>query len=137
MVLYDTDWVAELARLTAADEVFQKKARGFDAVYQYVVKAPKDQPVGEPRCFWIAFPDAKTFGMGRHGEQTYTMTTSYEVMHDVLTGKTNAVLALTMRKVFVAGDLVRLLRFTGAINRIVELMQRIPAQAEGALAAIG
>ncbi|MFO1291948.1 MAG: SCP2 sterol-binding domain-containing protein [Rubrivivax sp.] len=137
MILYDTEWVAELARLSAADGVFQKKARGFDAVYQYVVKAPKDQPGGEPRAFWITFPECTQFGMGKHDKPTYTMTTSYEVMHDVLTGKTNAVLALTMRKVFVAGDLMRLLRFTGAINRIVELMQRIAAQAEGTLAAIG
>ncbi len=137
MILYDTDWVAELARLAAADEVFQKKARGFDAVYQYVVKPPKDRSAEEPRCFWIAFPECKSFGMGKHDKPTYTMTTSYEVMHDVLTGKTNAVMALTMRKVFVAGDLMRLLRFTGAINRVVELMQRIPAQAEGTLAAIG
>lgn len=137
MILYDTDWVTELARLAAIDESFQKKARGFDAVYQYVVKAPKDQSAGEPRCFWIEFPECKRFGMGKHEKPTYTMTTSYEVMHDVLTGKTNAVMALTMRKVFVAGDLMRLLRFTGAINRVVELMQRIPAQAEAGLRAIG
>lgn len=137
MILYDTDWAAELARLGATDEAFQKKAKGFDAIYQYVVKAPKDQPAGEARCFWIAFPECKQFGMGKHDKPTYTMTTSYEVMHDVLTGKTNAVMALTMRKVFVSGDLMRLLRFTGAINRVVELMQRIPAQAEGGLVAIG
>jgi putative sterol carrier protein len=136
MILYDTEWVTELARQTAADEAFQKKAKGFDAIYQYVVKAPKDQPAGEARCFWFAFPACTQFGMGKHDKPTYTMTTSYEVMHDVLTGKTNAVMALTMRKVFVSGDLMRLLRFTGAINRIVELMQHIPAQAEGALAAI-
>lgn len=137
MNLYDTDWVTELARLAASDDVFQKKAKGFDAIYQYVVKPPKNEPAGEPRCFWLAFPECKPFGMGKHDKPTYTMTTSYEVMHDVLTGKTNAVMALTLRKVFVAGDLMRLLRFTGAINRIVELMQRIPAQAEGTLAAIG
>ena len=42
MKLYDNEWVTQLAQLAASDETFQKKARGLDAVYQYVVKPPKD-----------------------------------------------------------------------------------------------
>jgi putative sterol carrier protein len=136
MKLYDNEWVAELARRAAGDEVFQKKARGFDAIYQYVVKSPKASTTSEPAVFWIKYPEAVEFGLGPHAKPTFTMTTSYEIFHDVLIGKTNAVVALTMRKIFVAGDLMRLLRFTGAINRIVELMQGIPAQAECGLSAI-
>lgn len=136
MKLYDDEWVAELARRAASDETFQKKARGFDALYQYVVKAPKGSTSMEPAVFWIKFPEAVEFGLGPHAKPTFTMTSSYEIFHDVLIGKTNAVVALTMRKIFVAGDLMRLLRFTGAINRIVELMQGIPAQAEAGLPAI-
>jgi putative sterol carrier protein len=137
MQLYEPDWVAELARSIATDETFQKKARGFDAIYQYVVKPPKGSPSDEPHCFWIAFPGAAEYGVGRHPKPDFTMTTSYEVMHDVLTGKTNAVIALTLRRAFVSGDLGRLLRYTGAINRVVELMQRIRANAQAGLAAIG
>ena len=137
MKLYDNEWVTELARLAASDETFQKKAKGFDVVYQYVVKAPKDSPDQTPRVFWIKFPEAVVFGLGAHEKPTYTMTTSYEIFHDVLIGKTNAIMALTMRRIFVSGDLMKLLRFTGGINRIVELMQSIPAQAESGLAAIG
>ncbi|KWF80448.1 hypothetical protein WL93_24055 [Burkholderia diffusa] len=137
MQLYEADWVAELARQIATDETAQKKGRGFDAVYQYVIKPPKALSAEAPHTFWIKFPDAREFGEGQHAKPDYTMTTSYEVMHDVLTGKTNAVMALTMRKAFVSGDMVRLLRFTGAINRVVELMQKIPAQAEAGMKAIG
>jgi putative sterol carrier protein len=88
-------------------------------------------------CFWIVFPGAAEDGVGHHPKPDFTMTTSYEVMHDVLTGKTNAVIALTMRKAFVSGDLGRLLPFTGAINRVVELMQRTRADAKAGSAAIG
>lgn len=137
MMLYDQEWVSELARRAAGDETFQKKARGFDAVYQYVVKPPKATPERAPSVFWIKFPQALVSGFGPHEKPDYTMTTSYEIFHDVLTGKTNAVVALTMRRIFVAGDLVRLLRFNGAINRIVELMQGLPAQAEAGFKAIG
>ncbi len=137
MDLYDDEWVAELARRVAADETFQKKARGFDAVYQYVVKAPKGQPGGAPSVWWIKFPEAVVHGLGPHGSPTFTMTTSYEIFHDVLVGRTNAIAALTTRRIFVAGDLMRLLRYTAAINRIVELMQGIPAQAAAGLTAIG
>lgn len=137
MKLYDNEWVTELARRAATDETFQKKAKGFDVVYQYVVKAPKDSANQAPIVFWIKYPEALAFGLGPHEKPTYTMTTSYEIFHDVLTGKTNAVMALTMRRIFVSGDLMKLLRFTGGINRIVELMQSIPAQAEAGLSAIG
>ena len=137
MKLYDNEWVTELARLVASDETFQKKARGFDAVYQYVVKPPKGSPTSDPTVFWIKYPEGVVYGLGPHEKPTFTMTTSYEIFHDVLIGKTNAIVALTMRRIFISGDLMRLLRFTGAINRVVELMQTIPAQAEGGLVAIG
>jgi len=137
MELYDKEWVIELARRAAADEAFQKKARGFDAVYQYVVKPPKDDPTRKSSVWWIKFPEALTYGLGPHEKPNFTMTTSYEIFHDVLIGKTNAIVALTTRRIFIAGDLVRLLRFTGAINRIVELMQGVPAQAASGLTAIG
>ena len=137
MKLYDDEWVTQLARLASHDETFQKKAKGFDVIYQYVVKAPKASADQTPITFWFKFPEAVVFGVGQHEKPTYTMTTSYEIFHDVLIGKTNAVMALTMRRIFVSGDLMKLLRFTGGINRIVELMQSIPALAEGGLKAIG
>ncbi|MCW5236521.1 SCP2 sterol-binding domain-containing protein [Verminephrobacter eiseniae] len=137
MKLYDKQWVSELARRAASDEVFQRKARGFDAIYQYVVKPPKESAGDkQPFVWWIKFPEATVHGLGLHEKPTFTMTTSYEIFHDVLAGKTNAIVALTARRIFVAGDLLKLLRFTAAINRIVELMQGIPAEAEGGLGPI-
>ena len=65
------------------------------------------------------------------------MTTTYQVMHDILKGKTNAVMAISTRKAFVSGSLPTLLRFTGAINRVVELFQSIPADGEGKFSPVG
>lgn len=136
MKLFDETWVGELAARMSKDESFQKKAKGFDAVYQYVIKPPTGGSASAGFRFAIAMPEAKQVWMGDHAKPDFVMTTSYEVMHDVITGKTNAVIALTTRKAFVSGNLARLLRYTGAINRVVELMHGIPADGEPGFVAI-
>ncbi len=129
--LLGNEWVETLVNGAAADEKFQKKAKKFNAVYQYVVPASPEEGVENGYEFWIKFPEAKMFETGKHDKPDYTMTTSYRVFHDILTDKTNAIKALTTRKAFVSGNLANLLRFNGAINRIVELMKEIPATGAG------
>ena len=131
MNIFDNEWVGILAKKAADDAIFQKKAKKFKYVYQYVVKPNPEKGVTHGYEFWIKFPEATQLGVGRHDKPDFTMTTSYQVFHDILTGKTNAIKALTTRKAFVAGNLATLLRFTGAINRIVDLMKEIPAQGAG------
>jgi putative sterol carrier protein len=131
MQLFDEEWVGSLTARLAADADFQKKAKGFRAVYQYVIKAAPEKGVAQDHLFAIRYPEAAEYWMGRHDKPDYTMTTSYQVMHDILAGKTSAIAALTGRKAFVSGNLPNLLRFTGAINRIVAVMQQMPAEAEG------
>lgn len=131
MKLFEEDWVREAASRISTDEMFQKKGKGFDAVYQYVVKGPDRE-----YRFAIKYPEAVEYWIGDHPKPDYVMTTSYQIMHDILTGRTNAVLALSTRKAFLSGSLPRLLRFTGAINRVVEVFQSIPSNAEGGLSAI-
>lgn len=137
MKLFDPDWAEALANKATNDELFQKKAKKFKYVYQYVVKPNPDKGVNEGYEFWIRFPEATEFGIGRHEKPDFTMTTSYQVFHDILSGKSNAIKALTTRKAFVAGSLPTLLRFSGAINRIVELMKQIPAEGAGEYEEIG
>ena len=132
MKLFEEDWVREATSRIASDAVFQKKAKGFDVVYQYVVKWE-----GNEYRFAIKYPEAQQYWMGDSPTKPdFVMTTSYKLMHDILTGKTNAVLALTTRKLFVSGSLPMLLRYTGAINRAVELFQSIKAEAEAPYTAI-
>ena len=137
MKIFDAEWAATLAKMAANDATFQKKAKKFKYVYQYVVKPNPEKGVDEGYEFWIRFPEATEFGTGKHAKPDFTMTTSYQVFHDILTGKSNAIKALTTRKAFVSGSLPTLLRFTGAINRIVELMQQIPAEGAGEYEDIG
>ncbi len=137
MHLFSDDWVKSLAEAARTDEQFQKKAKKFDAVYQYVVKPVPEKGAETEYCFAIKYPEAEQYWIGTHEKPDYTMTTTYQVFHDILAGRTNAVKALMTRKAFVAGNLPNLLRFTGAINRIVELMQAIPAEGEGDYENIG
>ena len=137
MKLFDEAWVREAAQRIATDEIFQKKGKGFNAAYQYVVKASPAMGVMQDAQFWIQYPQSTAWAMGMHHKPDFVMTASYAVMHDILTGKTNAILAITSRKAFVSGSLPTLLRFTGAVNRVVEIFQAIPALAEGQFAPIG
>src|SRR6218665_1465936 len=91
MKLYDKQWVSELARRAATDEVFQRKARGFDAIYQYGVKPPKESAGDKPFVWWIKFPEATVHRLGLHEKHSLTMTTSYEIFHDVLAGTTTTI----------------------------------------------
>ncbi|GAA7764284.1 hypothetical protein HpMS107_33590 [Helicobacter pylori] len=50
--------------------------------------------------------------------------------HDILASKTGAVMARTIRKAFLSGSLPKLLCFTSAINRVVEIFQSISADAD-------
>ena len=137
MKLFDADWVREAAQRIHDDAVFQKRAKGFNVIYQYVVKPVAALGQTDEVRFAIKYPEAEQVWMGNAEKPDFVMTTSYQVLHDILTGKTNAVLALTSRKAFVSGSLTTLLRYTGAINRVVEIFQSIPADADGGLASIG
>lgn len=137
MKLFDEEWVKEAAARIAADEVFQKRGKGFEAVYQYVVKPSPALGATQEYRFAIKYPEATQYWLGVHDQPDFVMTTSYEVLHNILTGKTNAIVAITTRKAFVSGNLPKLLRYTSAINRVVEIFQAIPAEADGQLAAIG
>src|SRR6218665_52036 len=99
MKLYDKQWVSELARRAASDEGFQRKARGLHAIYHHLVKPPKKNSTTNPLPWWIKFPEATVHGLGLHEKPSFTMTTSYEIFHDVLAGKTNAIVALTARRI--------------------------------------
>jgi len=50
-----------------------------------------------------------------------------------LIGKTSAVRVIATRKARVKGNLAKLFKYTGAINRFVEVMQGLPNEFEGTL----
>lgn len=131
MKLYSEEWINVFIEKLQKDEIFQKKAKKFNAVYQYVIKSIPEKGVESEYRFAVKYPEATEYWIGDHEKPDYIMTSPYSVMHDILTGKTNAIKALTTRKAFVSGNLPNLLRFTGAINRIVAIMQEVPAECEG------
>lgn len=137
MKLFDEAWVHEAACRIADDAAFQKKAKGFKAVYQYVVKPSPALGCDQEYRFAIKYPEAQEVTIGEHPKPDFVMTTSYQIMHEILAGRTNAVMAITTRKAFVSGSLPTLLRYTGAINRVVELFQSVAADADGSLEPIG
>ena len=59
------------------------------------------------------------------------MTASYETFYKIFTGKLNAIVAMTVRKAKVKGNMVKLLKYTSATNNFVEAIQQLPNDYEG------
>jgi putative sterol carrier protein len=123
------EWIEAMAEQLRADATYQEKSKGFNAYYQFICE-PSDG-VDERRACGVHLPDAQETWVGEREESDYVMSGTYGVYYDVLKGKLGATMAIATRKLRVRGNLANLLRYTGAINRFVELMQGLEIEIEG------
>ncbi len=122
------EWIDAIAERLRGDATYQEKAKGFNSNYQFIFEPANG--IEERRACGLYLPDAKTTWMGER-EADYLMSGPYGVYYDVLKGKLGATVAIATRKLRVRGNLANLLRYTGAINRFVELMQGLDIELEG------
>ena len=78
----------------------------------------------------LYLPNANETWVGER-EADYVMSGMYGVYYDVLKGKLGQMVAITMHKLSVRGNLANLLRYNGAINRFVELIRGLDIEFEG------
>lgn len=131
MLVFTKEWIDALAEALKEDDVYQKKAEGFDSSYQFVVQPSPKRGVTESRACGLNLPQCDEAWEGIRQGTDYTMTAPYDVFHSVFVGKASAVKVIATRKAKVKGNLAKLLKFTGAINRFVEVMQGLPNEFEG------
>ncbi len=131
MLAFTQEWIDAVAEVLRNDETYQRKAKGFDSSFQFVVKADPKKGVAEDRACGLNLPACDKAWIGAHDAPDYTMTGSYGVFHGIVTGKTGAVMAITTRKVKVQGNLAKLLKYTGATNRFVEVLREVGTEFEG------
>ncbi|MFC1889957.1 SCP2 sterol-binding domain-containing protein [Thermodesulfobacteriota bacterium] len=131
MIAFTKEWIDCVAGVLKNDELYQQKATGFDSSFQFVIKAAPEKGVPEGHSCGLNLPECdETWEEERPGTD-YVMTGPYETFHSILTGKTGAVMAITTRKVKIKGNLAKLLKFTGAINRFVEILGEVGSEFEG------
>ena len=136
MLVFTKEWIDELAEALKNDEIYQKKAEGFDSSYQFVVEPVPEKGVTEQRACGLNLPQCDETWEGIRPNTDYVMTASYEVFYNIMTGKMGATRAITTRKAKVKGNLAKLLKYTGAINRYVEVLGQVEADFEGDFAKI-
>jgi len=131
MYVFSEEWIYALADLLKNDEVYQQKAKDFDSSFQFVVKANPARGVQNDLACGVNLPQCDKIWAGIQPNTDYVMSGPYETFHKILKGKMGAVMAITTRKVKVQGNLAKLLKFTGAINRFVELLGQVDSEFEG------
>ena len=131
MLAFSKEWIDAVAEALRNDEVYQHKAQGFDSYYQFVVKAAPDRGVPEDKACGLYIPDCNDSWDGIRPNSEYVMSGSYDVFHQIITGKLGPVVAITTRKVMLKGNLAKLLKFTGATLRFVKVLEQIQCEFEG------
>jgi hypothetical protein len=131
MKVFSKEWIDTLAETLATDEEYQKAAVGFDAIFQFIVEPEPDRGIPERKEVGIVLPACDETWEGLRDDANYTMSGKYGVYVDVLTGKTGATKAITMRKLKVKGNLANLLKHKRAIDRYVEVLGEVTAEFEG------
>lgn len=131
MLVFTQEWIDALAAALKADEMYQQKAKGFDSSFQFIVEPSAKLGITESRACGLNLPQCDETWEGVREEVDYTMSAPYDVFFDIITGKASAVRVIATRKARIRGNLAKLLKYTGAINRFVEVMQSLPGEFEG------
>ena len=131
MYVFSEEWIDKLAEALKNDEIYQKKAKGFDSSYQFVVEPVPAKGVTEQRACGLNLPQCDETWEGMRPNTDYVMTASYETYYDIMAGKIGATWAITTRKAKVKGNLAKLLKYTAAINRYVEVLGQVGGEFEG------
>ena len=132
MVLaFTKEWIDGVAQILRNDELYQQKAKGFDSSFQIVVKASPKEGVPQGKSIGLNLPACDETWEGVRPNADYVMTGPYKILHAILNGKMGATMAITTRKVKIQGNLAKLLKYTGAINRFVEALGELETEFEG------
>ncbi|MEW6262297.1 MAG: SCP2 sterol-binding domain-containing protein [Thermodesulfobacteriota bacterium] len=132
MIFLSREWVEALAEMLRNDEDYQKKGKGFDSYYQIVATPSPEKGVTEDKACGLLLPMATETWMGVRDQVDYTMTAPYEVYYRIFKGDLNPVVAMTTGKAKLKGSMAKALRYSGATNKFVAVMKKLPTKFEGA-----
>lgn len=131
MKVFSKEWVDQLADTLRRDAVYQDKAKAFDSSFQFIVEPAPENGVHEKLACGLNLPQCDETWEGIRPKTSFTMNGSYETLAKMIKGEVGAVRAITSRKVKVSGNLALLLKYTGAINRFMEVLGQVEGEFEG------
>ncbi len=125
------EYMEEVKKRSNSDAEYLKLAEGATGSYTMQILAEPDK--GVPNDIIVGYEEVD----GKIGESwqekrdtDFTLTAKYGVWVDILTGKLNAVKALSLRRLKVKGSFIKLLK-SRETDRWVEILMSIPTEFEG------
>lgn len=131
MILFSKEWVEALAEKLKHNDLYQKKAEGFDSYFQIIAKPNPEKGVTETKACGLLLPQATESWIGIRQNIDYTMTASYEIFYKIVKGHLGPILAITTRKAIINGNFPKMMKYTAGTNLMIDIMKKVPVQFEG------
>lgn len=130
MLAFTQEYLDVLVDTLKNDEKYQKVAKGYNSEFQITALPCPKMGVTETYGFGFYLPDFHDSWMGER-DATIVLTAPYDVLHKIMMGKLNPVTAIMTRKSKIKGPMGKVLKYNGATNRFVKVLQSIPAEFHG------
>lgn len=127
MKVLSDEWVKAAISSLKEDADYQKKAKGFDSTLQFVVTDVPGE--SQEKVFGAKAPQIDEVWIGQVREGCdYTIRVSYPVLKELLTGNLSPTMALMQKKIKIEGNMSKVMKYVGAVNRMIDLMKTVPTE---------
>lgn len=121
----------EVKRRTNSDEEYLRLAKGENESYTLVIKAEPEKGITENRMVGAKMVDGEMAEVWEGERETdFTLIAPYGVWVDILTGNLSAAKAVSLRRLKIKGNFIKLLKASRSTDRWVEILRSIPTEFE-------
>ena len=126
------EYLKKVMELSNNDEEFKKLASDQNTTYTFVFEPEPENGVNEKIAIGYKIEGGIIQEVWRGEKETeFVISGKYGVWVDIITGKLSPVKALITRKLKVKGNKFKLMKYTKATNRWIEILKTIPTEFHG------
>jgi hypothetical protein len=120
----------EALKRTRENSGYQDASKGFDDTVAFVVEPEPGKGVNERKTVGTTLPRATEYWMDDR-PVTFTFIAPYSAYVDIMTGKLDAVRAITKGILKLKGPMPKILRYVKGTNLWIDTLSTIPTEFEG------
>ncbi len=124
------EYMEEALKRTRENSEYQKASEGFDDTVAFVVEPEPGKGVNQRKTVGTALPQATEYWMDDR-PVTFTFLAPYSAYVDIMTGKLDAVRAITKGTLKLKGPMPKILRYVKGTNLWIDTLRTIPTEFEG------
>jgi len=126
------EYLKEIMKRSNADEKYLELTKGENTSYTFIIQAEPQKGVEKDIVLGYTVEDGVTTDIWLGERKTeFTISGKYGVWVNILTGKTGVTKAFLTRKLKVRGNLMKILKLSGATERWLEILRTIPTEFHG------